>query len=83
MLQKIKETVEFLENRISTRPEVGIILGTGLGGLVNVMDIEQSISYEDIPNFPCFDCRGSPGATYFWYVEREENHGNAGKVSLL
>ncbi|NCA77143.1 MAG: purine-nucleoside phosphorylase [Alphaproteobacteria bacterium] len=65
MLQKIKETVEFLENRISTRPEVGIILGTGLGGLVNVMEIEQSISYEDIPNFPVSTVEGHRGQLIF------------------
>ena len=52
MLQKIKESAEFLQNKTNYNPEVGIILGTGLGGLVNEIEIEHSISYEDIPNFP-------------------------------
>jgi purine-nucleoside phosphorylase len=46
MLQKIKESAEFLQNKTNYNPEVGIILGTGLGGLVNEIEIEHSISYE-------------------------------------
>jgi purine-nucleoside phosphorylase len=52
MLKKIKETVEFLESKITFRPEIGIILGTGLGGLVNEIEIQHTIPYKDIPNFP-------------------------------
>ena len=33
-------------------PEVGIILGTGLGGLIQKIDIKYTLAYEDIPNFP-------------------------------
>lgn len=35
-----------------TEPEVGIILGTGLGKLINEMEIELVVPYEEIPNFP-------------------------------
>ena len=35
MLQKIKESAEFLQNKTNSQPKVGVILGTGLGGLVN------------------------------------------------
>ncbi|MEI7499109.1 MAG: purine-nucleoside phosphorylase [Bacteroidota bacterium] len=52
MLKKIKETIEFLESRISQKPEVGIILGTGLGGLVKEINIDHIFPYELIPNFP-------------------------------
>jgi purine-nucleoside phosphorylase len=48
----IAETVRFLEKRIDTVPEYGIILGTGLGKLVDSIDIDQAISYADIPHFP-------------------------------
>jgi len=52
MLEKIKVTANYIQKRIATRPEVGIILGTGLGGLVSEIDIINSIPYNEIPNFP-------------------------------
>ena len=65
MLQKIKESAEFLQNKTNYNPEVGIILGTGLGGLVNEIEIEHSISYEDIPNFPLSTVEGHTGRLIF------------------
>ena len=61
MLQKIKESAEFLQNKTNYKPKVGIILGTGLGGLVNEIEIEHSISYEDIPHFPLSTVEGHTG----------------------
>lgn len=52
MLDKIQTTVDFLLEKGIVNAELGIILGTGLGGLVNSIDIEKSILYSDIPNFP-------------------------------
>ena len=65
MLKKIKESAEFLEKKTNCNPQVGIILGTGLGGLVNEIEIEQSISYEDIPNFPLSTVEGHSGRLIF------------------
>jgi purine-nucleoside phosphorylase len=65
MLNKIKETVGYLEGRISQKPEVGIILGTGLGGLVNEIDIQHTIPYELIPNFPVSTVAGHHGQLIF------------------
>ncbi len=50
--EKISETKNFLEDQLLNTPEIGIILGTGLGGLVAEMEIVQEFHYEDIPNFP-------------------------------
>ena len=61
MLKKIKETVEYLETKILNKPEIGIILGTGLGGLVNEIDIQHTIPYEFIPNFPVSTVEGHHG----------------------
>ena len=41
MLKKIKESSEFLQKKTNCSPQVGIILGTGLGGLVNEIEIEH------------------------------------------
>ena len=52
MITKIRETANFLINKKIIKAEIGIILGTGLGRLVNGIDIETELEYEKIPNFP-------------------------------
>jgi purine-nucleoside phosphorylase len=52
MLETIKETVSFIKNKTGFEPETGIILGTGLGGMVSEIVQEHVLDYEDIPNFP-------------------------------
>jgi purine-nucleoside phosphorylase len=52
MLETIKETASFIESRTDVRPEIGIILGTGLGGMVKEIDARTVLEYENIPNFP-------------------------------
>ncbi len=49
--EKIAETVDFLKSRTSVRPDLGIILGTGLGQLIRSIEVEASIPYEEIPHF--------------------------------
>lgn len=58
MLKKIKETAEFILNKTGFKPEAGIILGSGLGGLVNQINIEHSLSYSEIPGFPVSTVHG-------------------------
>jgi purine-nucleoside phosphorylase len=65
MLNKIKETIEYLQSRVSSKPEVGIILGTGLGGLVNEINIQHTFPYEFIPNFPVSTVDGHRGQLIF------------------
>ncbi len=50
--QKVEEALEFLEKRLPFRPSVTIMLGTGLGGLSEAMEVELSLPYRAIPNFP-------------------------------
>lgn len=52
MMEAIKETVAFLQSRGITSPEVGIVLGTGLGDLATKIEVEQELSYNVIPHFP-------------------------------
>ena len=62
MLEKIKHAAAFIDGRTSGfRPEVGIILGTGLGGLVDHIAIRHSIEYADIPDFPVSTAESSAG----------------------
>jgi purine-nucleoside phosphorylase len=53
MYQSIQETVQYIKQRTSNfEPEIGIVLGTGLGGLVTEIEVEFSLMYSNIPNFP-------------------------------
>src|SRR5680860_507617 len=61
MWNKVQETVKFLQNKGIAKADYGIILGTGLGNLVEKIDIEFSISYKEIPNFPVSTVEGHSG----------------------
>ena len=65
MLEKIKNTASFIRNKIDDQPEIGIILGTGLGGMVKDIDIKTSIDYENIPDFPVSTVDGHHGRLIF------------------
>ena len=65
MLEKIKETASFLKGKMTTKPETAIILGTGLGSLVNEIEDKHEISYTDIPNFPVSTVEGHSGKLIF------------------
>ncbi|RPH32959.1 MAG: purine-nucleoside phosphorylase [Bacteroidales bacterium] len=65
MLEKIRETVAFIESKITITPEVGIILGTGLGGLVRDIKNQQLLEYKTIPNFPLSTVDGHSGRLIF------------------
>lgn len=51
-LEALEETVQWLKSKGITAPEVGIVLGTGLGDLANHIEAEKQFSYNVIPNFP-------------------------------
>ena len=51
MLQKIKESADYIRPLMPNQPKIGIILGSGLGGLVDDVKIEREISYKEIPHF--------------------------------
>ena len=65
MLKKIKEAVAYINERISKIPEVGIILGSGIGDLANEIDADIKISYDEIPNFPVSTVKGHHGQLIF------------------
>jgi purine-nucleoside phosphorylase len=52
MFKKINEAADFLRSKGMIAPEIGIILGTGLGKLADEIESEIEIDYEDIPHFP-------------------------------
>jgi purine-nucleoside phosphorylase len=63
--RNIEEAVTFLRTRTSLRPEVGIILGTGLGGLAKEISAEVIIDYAEIPHFPLSTVESHHGKLIF------------------
>ena len=56
------------ESTNNFQPEVGIILGTGLGGFVDSIDVEYRLEYKDIPNMPVSTVEGHKGCLIFGTV---------------
>ena len=65
MLERIQETAAFLKSKMHTQPKTAIILGTGLGSLVNEITDKYEIGYENIPNFPVSTVEGHSGRLIF------------------
>ena len=72
MLERIQETAAFLKDKMHTRPETAIILGTGLGSLVNEIEDKYEISYETIPHFPVSTVEGHSGKLIFGKLGKKD-----------
>ncbi|MGK0489284.1 MAG: purine-nucleoside phosphorylase [Candidatus Endobugula sp.] len=64
-LDKIKQALNYIREQTDFNPEVGIILGTGLGALVDRMDIKFQMDYSDIPYFPISTVESHTGRLIF------------------
>ena len=70
MLKEVYSTTAYIKNKIGDfEPELGIILGTGLGGLVNDIDIQHKLMYSNIPNFPISTLEFHSGRLIFGILE--------------
>lgn len=65
MLTQFKESVAYIKTRTNVEPTIGIILGTGLGGLVKEIKIIDEIPYGEIPNFPVSTVESHSGKLIF------------------
>lgn len=65
LFNKITVTSEYIASRINAKPKAGIILGSGLGGLVNMIAVQEELAYHDIPGFPVSTVKGHAGKFVF------------------
>lgn len=65
ILQKLNEALSFINGVTDVKPSVGIILGTGLGGLVKEINIIDEIPYDTIPHFPVSTVESHSGKLIF------------------
>lgn len=65
MLEKIKQTADYLRGKVADMPRIAIILGTGLGPLADLIENKTVIPYSEIPNFPVSTVEGHSGNFIF------------------
>ena len=68
MFEKLQETVAFVAQRTALRPTVGIILGSGLGNLVEQISDQVCIDYHDLPHFPPTTVAGHAGRLVLGHI---------------
>ena len=65
MLEKIKQTADFLRSKVADMPKISIILGTGLGPIADMIENKIVIPYSEISNFPVSTVEGHSGNFIF------------------
>ncbi|MHB9039545.1 MAG: purine-nucleoside phosphorylase, partial [Melioribacteraceae bacterium] len=65
LVEMINETLAVIRKKTNKNYEVGIILGTGLGGLVNEISVEHEIDYAELPHFPLSTVESHHGKLIF------------------
>jgi purine-nucleoside phosphorylase len=66
---QIEETVRVIRTKVSAAPRIGVILGTGLGGLGEKIEQPQALPYETIPHFPRSTVEGHKGQLVFGMLQ--------------
>lgn len=68
-LDQISEATQFIQKQLSIEPQIGIILGTGLGSLADEIRVSLELSYADIPHFPLSTVESHSGKLLFGTLE--------------
>lgn len=69
MMHDFEESLQFIHTKTQLKPRVGIVLGTGLGDLVNRVEVETSLDYSEIPHFPVSTVETHKGRLVFGHLE--------------
>ncbi|MCG2611185.1 purine-nucleoside phosphorylase [Flavobacterium sp. SM15] len=69
MWEQVQETVNYIKSKTNFTPEYGVILGSGLGGFTEDIQIEHTLPYNEIPNFPVSTVEGHKGALVFGTIQ--------------
>ncbi len=64
-VEDVKEAVNFVEKQIERTPKVAVVLGSGLGGIKDAVEVSSKVKYSDIPHFPNSTAPGHAGEMIF------------------
>ena len=79
LVAQIQETVRFIQGVYRHTPEVGVVLGSGLGNFSKEIEVELEIPYSDIPHFPVSTVKGHQGKLVFGFMEGKRIVAMAGR----
>ena len=71
---QVKESADYINARVNRKVDVAVILGSGLGKIVDIMENKEIVPYKEIPNFPQSSVAGHAGNLVF---------GNIGNTSIM
>lgn len=74
-ISKIRKAATFILKKTRLRPQTAIILGTGLGGMIDHIDVDVSLSYREIPGFPVSTVKGHTGVLHIGRIPRRKGKG--------
>ena len=80
--ERVSESVAYLKEKLPGFPAIGIILGSGLGNLVDRITSPVTIPYSDIPNFPRSTVAGHAGNLVFGHIGRQAVLAMQGRLVL-
>jgi purine-nucleoside phosphorylase len=72
MLETIKKSADYIHNTINGNPKTGVILGSGLGGFIDDVNIIRKIPYSSIPEFPNTTVEGHSGLLVHAEIDGKE-----------
>ena len=70
LYEQIQEAKKYILSLLRIKPKIGIVLGTGLGGLANEIIVEKTIDYQDIPHFPVSTVESHAGKLIFGTLQK-------------
>lgn len=65
LYEQVKESVDYIKSRANAAADVAVILGSGLGKIVDIMEEKEIVPYSNIPNFPVSSVKGHAGNLVF------------------
>lgn len=80
--EKIQQALDHLTTRVSTRPRVGMILGTGLSGITEKITVDHRLPYDEIPHFPRSTTEGHKGCLVFGTLGHQKIMAMEGRFHL-
>jgi purine-nucleoside phosphorylase len=82
MIERIREAADFLLNKISFPPRIGLITGTGLGDLTKNVEVHLRIPYQAIPHFPVSTIMGHKGTLVIGRLRKQTVMAMEGRFHL-
>ncbi len=79
LTEALQEAVNYIKSNHSSSPEIGVILGSGLGNFIHEMKVEKEIGYNEIPHFPVSTVAGHSGKLIFGEISGKNIIAMAGR----